>query len=134
MGNQEVPRLPLGTKIQNARRQLEMVKDNSGKLMHWFLRLQGFDFELKHVPGKDNVVADALWQCHWCNWVKVTRTRHTDMHNKLDQMGNRRGLTRGVLSTDLRMYAYYDGRLSGQSTRVRAGSNLCAEINQGKLI
>lgn len=40
--------------------QLEMVKVNSGNLVRWFLWLQELDFELEHVPGKDNVVANAL--------------------------------------------------------------------------
>jgi len=35
-------------------------KDLSGRLARWSLKLQGFDFNIKHVKGVDNVVPDAL--------------------------------------------------------------------------
>lgn len=40
--------------------QLETVKDNSRKLMCWFLRLYEFDFTLQNASGKVNVLADVL--------------------------------------------------------------------------
>lgn len=41
--------------------KLKNVKDNSGKLLRWFVRLREFYFELERVLGKDNVVADAYF-------------------------------------------------------------------------
>jgi hypothetical protein len=31
-----------------------------GRCGRWILKLQGYDFEIKHRPGKDNTNADAL--------------------------------------------------------------------------
>lgn len=39
---------------------LQNVKDPTGKLARWAIRLQAHDFELIHRKGKDNVVPDAL--------------------------------------------------------------------------
>jgi hypothetical protein len=44
----------------NALKWLMSVKDHNGKLMRWALTLMEFDFEIQHVKGKTNVVADAL--------------------------------------------------------------------------
>lgn len=35
-------------------------KDNRGKLCRWILELEPVDYEIRYIPGKDNVVADAL--------------------------------------------------------------------------
>jgi hypothetical protein len=32
----------------------------TGRLARWIEKMSGFDYELKHIPGKDNIVADAL--------------------------------------------------------------------------
>jgi hypothetical protein len=32
----------------------------TGRLFRWVEKMNGFDYTLKHIPGKDNVVADAL--------------------------------------------------------------------------
>jgi hypothetical protein len=39
---------------------LNRLKDPQGRLARWALRLQPYDFEIKHRPGKDNVVPDML--------------------------------------------------------------------------
>src|SRR5690606_6864596 len=45
------------------RNLLYLEKATSPKLVRWRLRLQEFDFELRHVAGRDNQVADALSRC-----------------------------------------------------------------------
>ena len=39
---------------------LMTLKDLSGRLARWSLRLQSFDFTIEHRKGKDNIVADTL--------------------------------------------------------------------------
>lgn len=39
---------------------LKSLKDPTGRLARWALKLQHYTFEIKHRPGKLNVVADAL--------------------------------------------------------------------------
>lgn len=39
---------------------LDRMKNKNRRLMNWSLRLQSFNVEIKHIRGKDNVVADAL--------------------------------------------------------------------------
>ena len=34
--------------------------DNRGKLVRWLLELEAIDYSVQYVPGKDNIVADAL--------------------------------------------------------------------------
>jgi hypothetical protein len=35
----------------------------SPKIIRWRLRLQEYNFQVVHIPGKQNVVADALFRC-----------------------------------------------------------------------
>ncbi len=44
----------------NALKWLMTVKDQNSKLMRWALSLMEYEFEIKHIKGKTNVVADAL--------------------------------------------------------------------------
>ncbi|KAH8236319.1 hypothetical protein KR032_002466 [Drosophila birchii] len=39
------------------------MKDISGRLARWSLRLQSFDFQIAHRKGADNVLADTLSRC-----------------------------------------------------------------------
>ena len=60
---------------------LYLEKASSPKLIRWRLRLQEYNFEVQHVPGKDNVVADGL---SWC--LLLTRNRVEDIgkaHNAI---------------------------------------------------
>lgn len=47
---------------------LQSIKEPKGRLGRWLAALGEYEFTVKHVPGKDNVAADALI-------VKVARTR-----------------------------------------------------------
>jgi hypothetical protein len=38
-------------------------KATSPKVVRWRLRLQEYDFEVQHIPGRENAVADALSRC-----------------------------------------------------------------------
>jgi hypothetical protein len=40
-----------------------ILKSDVGRVVRWRLMLQEFDFITQHIPGKDNVVADALSRC-----------------------------------------------------------------------
>jgi len=39
---------------------LNRLRDKNQRLMRWSLILQGYDLIIKHIPGKHNVLADAL--------------------------------------------------------------------------
>lgn len=39
---------------------LMSLKDLSGRLARWSLQLQAYEFDIEHLKGKDNVVADML--------------------------------------------------------------------------
>ncbi|CAM5100944.1 unnamed protein product [Eretmochelys imbricata] len=39
---------------------LHTVKENNKKLLRWSLALQDFDFDIQHISGASNKVADAL--------------------------------------------------------------------------
>jgi len=39
---------------------LNKLKDKNQRLLRWSLILQGYDLVIKHILGKDNVLADAL--------------------------------------------------------------------------
>ena len=45
------------------RNLLYLEKATAPKLVRWRLRLQEFDFDIEHVPGATNTVADALSRC-----------------------------------------------------------------------
>ena len=51
--------------VESDHRNLQWLeKATAPKLVRWRLRLQEFDFDLKHLPGKYMVVADALSRLH----------------------------------------------------------------------
>ena len=42
------------------RNLLYMQKSQAPKIVRWYLFLGNYDFTLKHIAGKDNVIADGL--------------------------------------------------------------------------
>lgn len=42
---------------------LMSLKDLNGRLARWSLQLQGFNFDIEHRKGADNIVADTLSRC-----------------------------------------------------------------------
>ncbi len=57
-------RLKLHRACELAKKNLEMsqqrMKNNNQRLMRWSLFLQTFELDIRHIRGKDNVIADAL--------------------------------------------------------------------------
>ena len=49
---------------------IQKMKDKNQRLLRWSLLLQGFNICVKHIKGRDNVVADALSRVHWCGILK----------------------------------------------------------------
>ncbi len=43
---------------------LWMYKSDTPKVVRWRLRLVPFDFDINHIPGNTNFVADALSRLH----------------------------------------------------------------------
>ena len=41
-----------------------MERSEVAKIIRWVIYMQGFDFKIKHIPGKSNTVADYLSRCH----------------------------------------------------------------------
>ena len=39
---------------------LQKIKSHNQRLLRWSLSLQDFDFQIQHIPGKLNIVADSL--------------------------------------------------------------------------
>jgi hypothetical protein len=54
---------------------LQNTKHKSGRLLRWAMALQHYDFEVKHIKGKDNTGTDAL-----------SRRTYADKHPDQDQM------------------------------------------------
>lgn len=52
---------------------LQNLKDPMGRLARWALRMQAFDFDLKHRKGKLNVVPDAMSRAFEVSLLKVAR-------------------------------------------------------------
>ena len=39
---------------------IKKMKNNNQRLMQWCLMLQEYNIDIKHIKGKDNVIADTL--------------------------------------------------------------------------
>ena len=46
-----------------ALRWLERMKDTNSRITRWYLAMQPFKFEVHHIPGKENAMADYLSRC-----------------------------------------------------------------------
>ena len=42
---------------------LKTMKKKNKSLFRWSLALQGYNLEIQHIPGSENVIADALSRC-----------------------------------------------------------------------
>ena len=42
---------------------LKTMKNKNERLVRWSLALQEYNLEIQHIPGSENVVADALSRC-----------------------------------------------------------------------
>lgn len=52
------------------------IKDHSGSLIRWKLRLADFDLNVTYKKGKDNMQSDALWS--------LTNVTETIPHDEID--------------------------------------------------
>ena len=43
---------------------INKVKDKNQRLLQWSVVLQEYDLEIKHIKGKENLIADALSRVH----------------------------------------------------------------------
>ena len=69
-------------------RQLLRTKgeDFSNRQMRWFERLSEFCFEVEHLPGQNNKVADALSRAHVISAIEVYREGHRQHRLGLQQI------------------------------------------------
>ena len=42
---------------------LHKIKSKNRRLLNWSLILQEYDLDVRHIKGKDNVIADCLSRC-----------------------------------------------------------------------
>ena len=47
---------------------INKMKNQNQRLLRWSLTLQEYDVEIRHVKGRDNVIADALSRAIW-RWL-----------------------------------------------------------------
>ena len=73
---------------QSPLRQLLRTKgeDFSNRQMRWFERLSEFCFEVEHLPGQNNKVADALSRAHEISAIEVYREGHQQHRLGLQQL------------------------------------------------
>jgi hypothetical protein len=67
----------------HALKWLMSVKDHNGRLMRWALMLMEYEFEIQHVKGKTNFVADALSR-HPVNMI-VTNEEEKEKEQKHEE-------------------------------------------------
>lgn len=62
---------------------LANLKDPNSKLIRWKIRLNEYEFDIKHVEGKDNKVADALSRIREVNAITAKRKHKCEICNKM---------------------------------------------------
>lgn len=72
---------------------LQNLKDPTGRLARWALRMQAFDFELKHRKGKLNVVPDAMSRAFRVEMLQIPRNFETtdEWYNDIRKSADKRG-------------------------------------------
>ena len=50
---------------------LKTMKNKNQRLVRWSLALQECNLKIQHIPGSENVVADALSRCIGCVKISV---------------------------------------------------------------
>ena len=68
--------------VQTDHRNLVYVlRSDTGRVARWRLFLQEFDFVVEHLPGKENIVADALSRC--CVVSEEAKVEIEKVHNEV---------------------------------------------------
>ena len=51
---------------------LTCIKNKNQRPLRWSLTLQGYDLDIRHIPGRDNVIANALSRQHYSEFCNRT--------------------------------------------------------------
>ena len=63
-------------------------KDNDSKVLRWLTTFQEYEFEVEHVPGKDNFVADAFSRlCARGGEEEIEETKAEEHHGSVEKLG-----------------------------------------------
>ena len=74
--------------VETDHRNIQFLKKQANaKLTRWMLQLQNYSFNIRHIPGKENVAADALSRCYYIkrgnkDEGEMARTLH-GVHNQV---------------------------------------------------